>query len=235
MQALRAQIEAAARRDDPILIVGERGAGKGLVARVLHAASRRRDRPLVSFRCGEIPESLVHSELFGHLRGSFPGAYRDKRGLVWRAHGGSLFLQDLVALTAPFQDALCQVAQTGDVRPMGAAVPVGMVDVRLITATTEGLMPDAAVEQTEVDDRLKRVRLRIPPLRERQKDILLLLQQFLRAAHDSARPALTPQAERLLLDHRWPGNVRELQVVAARLAGRPAITARDVAAHIHVA
>src|SRR5216683_5415735 len=135
MQALRVQIAVAAQRGDPVLIVGEPGAGKGLVARLLHTASARRDRPLVSFTCGGIPESLLHSELFGHLRGSFPGAYRDKRGLVWRAHGGSLFLQDLVAPTAPFQDALCQVAQTGDVRPMGAAVPVGMVDVRLITAT----------------------------------------------------------------------------------------------------
>src|SRR5438093_9986520 len=88
MQAVCAQIATAARHDDPVLIVGERGAGKGLVARVLHAASARRDRPLLAFQGGALPAAVVYSELFGHLRGSFPGAYRAKRGLVWRAHGG---------------------------------------------------------------------------------------------------------------------------------------------------
>jgi DNA-binding NtrC family response regulator len=237
MQALRVQIAVAAQCGDPVLIVGEPGTGKGLVAHLLHTASARRDRPLVSFTCGGLPESLLRSELFGHLRGSFPGAYRDKRGLVWRAHGGSLFLQDVAVLSAPVQDALCQLAQTGDVQPMGAAAPLGGVDVRLITATGADLSSNAAVERFEaaVDDRLKRVTLRIPPLRDRRQDILLLLHQFLRAAHTGARAALTPQAERLLLDHRWPGNVHELQVVAARLAGRPRITASDVAAHLRVA
>jgi len=180
---------------------------------------------------------LLRSELFGHLRGSFPGAYRDKRGLVWRTHGGSLFLQDVAVLSVPVQDALCQLNETGEVQPVGAAVPLGRVDVRLITATEADLRPDAAVGRLEaaVDDRLKRVTLRIPPLRDRRQDILLLLHQFLGEAHTGARSALTPQAERLLLDHRWPGNVYELKVVAARLAGRPTITAGDVAAQIDVA
>jgi two-component system C4-dicarboxylate transport response regulator DctD len=236
MQTLCAQIASAARSDDPVLIVGERGAGKDLVARVLHDASARRG-PLVAFRCGTIPEALAHSELFGHLRGGFPGAYRDKRGLVWRAHGGSLFLQDLAELSPRFQDVLRQLARTGAVRPIGDAGPVGAIDVRLIIAATADRKPDAAVGMfpANVEDRLTTVTLRIPPLRERPQDILLLLQQFAQTAHDGARPRLTAGAERLLLDHRWPGNVRELQGVAARLAGRPTITARDVAAHLHVA
>ena len=145
-------------------------------------------------------------------------------------------LEDLADLSRTFQEALTHLAQTGDVWPMGAAEAAGGVDVRLILARTEGLTPDTARRfPAEVEDRLKERLLRIPPLRERRPDILLLLHHFLRTVPARARPTLTPEAEQLLLDHRWPGNVRELQVVATRLAGRPTITARDVEAHLHIA
>ena len=220
--ALRDDIAAAARTHAKVLILGETGTGKEVVARLLHSQSPRRARPFVAVNCSGIPETLLESELFGHTRGSFTGAVRDKLGLVRQADRGTLFLDELGEMSLRMQAVLLRFTETGEIQPVGADGPTGHTDVRLITATNRDLrqrITDGAFRE-DLYYRLNVIQIRIPPLRERGNDVLLLLDHYLERAAQSHRlrhPALTPDAAELLIAYQWPGNVRELRNVAERL------------------
>jgi DNA-binding NtrC family response regulator len=234
--ALRREIEAAARTDAKVLVLGETGAGKEVVARLIHEHSARAARAFVAVNCSGIPETLLESELFGHARGSFTGAYRDKPGLVRQADRGTLFLDELGEMSLRMQAVLLRFAETGEIQTIGVDGVTGRSDVRLITATNRNLREriDAGVFREDLYFRLNIIQIHVPPLRERAEDVLLLLQHYLRRAADMHRlhcPELTADAEQLLVAYGWPGNVRELKNLAERLVVREwdrAITADDL-------
>jgi DNA-binding NtrC family response regulator len=222
MLALRADIEAAARTHAKVLVLGETGVGKEVVARLIHQDGSRRNRPFVAVNCCGIPETLLESELFGHKRGSFTGAYRDKLGMVKQADGGTLFLDELGEMSLRMQAMLLRFAEGGEIQPVGADGPTGRTDVRLITATNRDLrqrIADGAFRE-DLYYRLNVIRIEIPPLRARGGDILLLTQHYLQraaAAHRLPVPQLTADAVQTLSAYAWPGNVRELRNVTERL------------------
>ena len=218
-------VERLAPSPLPVLVEGETGTGKELVARALHELSPRKKGPFVSVNCAALPEALVESELFGHVRGGFTGAVDDAPGLFRAAHGGTLFLDEVGDLPPPAQAKLLRALEGGEVRPVGGNAPI-LVDVRVISATNRDLdeLRRAGRFRDDLYYRLKAVRLRLPPLRERREDIPLLLSEFLSsAASETGTPAKVPDAEALrrLLDYDWPGNVRELLNEARRLAAFP--------------
>ena len=220
--ALRDDVSAAARTHAKVLILGETGTGKEVVARLLHAESPRRGRAFVAVNCSGIPETLLESELFGHTRGSFTGAVRDKLGLVRQADRGTLFLDELGEMSLRMQAVLLRFTETGEIQPVGSDAPTGHTDVRLITATNRDLRQRIADGHFREDlyYRLNVIQIRIPPLRERGSDILLLMNHYLAQAAQSHRlrlPTLMPAASDLLLAYQWPGNVRELRNVAERI------------------
>ena len=199
----------------PVLLLGETGTGKEVLARSLHRWSPRRDRPFVAFNCAAVPDTLLESELFGHVRGAFTGANRDKKGLFEEADQGSIFLDEIGEMPATMQAKLLRVLQDGEVRPVGATRSI-MVDVRLISATHRDLR--ARVEQgtfrADLMYRLNAVTIRIPPLRERADDIAVLAHVLLgRACRRNRKriPGFEPEALWALAAHEWPGNVRELE------------------------
>jgi DNA-binding NtrC family response regulator len=234
--ALRREIEAAARTDAKVLVLGETGAGKEVVARLIHDQSTRAARSFVAVNCSGIPETLLESELFGHARGSFTGAYRDKPGLVRQADRGTLFLDELGEMSLRMQAVLLRFAETGEIQTIGVDGVTGRSDVRLITATNRNLREriEAGVFREDLYFRLNIIQIHVPPLRERAEDVLLLLQHYLRRAAETHRlhcPELTADAEQLLVAYPWPGNVRELKNLAERLVVREwdrAITAEDL-------
>jgi DNA-binding NtrC family response regulator len=177
----------------------------------------------VALNCSGIPETLLESELFGHTRGSFTGAYRDKPGLVRLADNGTLFLDELGEMSLRMQAVLLRFAETGEVQPVGADGPTGRTDVRLITATHRDLRTqiDTGAFREDLYYRLNVIQIRVPPLRERgESDVRQLLHFFLErasAAHGLPVPELTAETERLLVAYRWPGNVRELKNITERL------------------
>jgi DNA-binding NtrC family response regulator len=220
--ALRDDVSAAARTHAKVLILGETGTGKEVVARLLHSQSPRRSRSFVAVNCSGIPETLLESELFGHTRGSFTGAVRDKLGLVRHADRGTLFLDELGEMSLRRQAVLLRFTETGEIQPVGADAPTGHTDVRLITATNRDLRQRIAdgLFREDLYYRLNVIQIRIPPLRERGSDIILLMDHYLAQAAQSHRlrqPSLMPAAADLLLAYQWPGNVRELRNVAERL------------------
>ena len=234
--ALRREIEAAARTDAKVLVLGETGAGKEVVARLIHEHSARASRAFVAVNCSGIPETLLESELFGHARGSFTGAYRDKPGLVRQADRGTLFLDELGEMSLRMQAVLLRFAETGEIQTIGVDGVTGRSDVRLITATNRNLREriDAGVFREDLYFRLNIIQIHVPPLRQRAEDVVLLLQHYLRRAADTHRlhcPELTADAEQLLVAYAWPGNVRELKNLAERLVVREwdrPITADDL-------
>ena len=222
MIALRSEIVAAARTDAKVLILGETGVGKEVVARLIHEQSSRRGRAFIAVNCSGIPETLLESELFGHTRGSFTGAYRDKRGLVQQADRGTLFLDELGEMSLRMQAVLLRFTETGEVQQVGADTPSGRTNVRLITATNRDLRQRIADGKFRDDlyYRLNVVQIQIPPLRARGSDILLLFNHYLECAaatHGLRVPALAIDAEQALAAYAWPGNVRELRNITERL------------------
>ncbi len=198
----------------PVLLLGETGTGKELVARAVHALSTRRGGGFVAHNCGATPDTLIESELFGHSRGAFTGAVADREGLFEAAHQGTLFLDEIGDASALLQMKLLRVLQEGEARRVGET-RLRRLDVRVVSATHRNL--GEGVEgggfRTDLYYRLNAVRLRLPPLRERGDDVLLLAAAFLRrAAADCSTPppALDPELAAHLLRHPWPGNVREL-------------------------
>jgi DNA-binding NtrC family response regulator len=237
---LRMEIECAARTAAKVLIVGETGVGKEIVARLIHEASARHARPFVALNCSGIPETLLASELFGHVKGSFTGAYRDKPGLVRQADRGSLFLDELGEMSMGMQAALLRFTESGEIHPVGADAPVARTNVRLITATNRDLRARIAAGAFREDlyYRLNVIEINVPPLRDRGNDVLLLLAHYLERAshiHSLPCPQLTEASIQLLCAYRWPGNVRELKNVAERLVlgdvGRP-LTPENLPAEI---
>jgi len=215
MRRLFDQIDRLADHEVPVLITGESGTGKELVARALHRHSGRRAGPFVAVNCAALPESLLESELFGHVKGAFTGAGEDRQGLIARADGGTLFLDEVGELPLPLQPKLLRTLETGAVRPVGADRD-HHCDIRLISATNRDLA-DAVDRQTFREDlyyRINVVHLYVPPLRSRGTDVLRLAQHFLdEITERTGKPirGLAPAVAEKLLAYRWPGNVRELR------------------------
>jgi transcriptional regulator with PAS, ATPase and Fis domain len=210
-----ALIEHASKSRVTVLLTGETGTGKELFAREIHAQSSIRQAPFVAVNCAAFPESLLESELFGHKKGAFTGADRDKSGLFEAAHGGTLFLDEIGETTRPFQAKLLRVLQEREVRPIGSS-RTRRVDVRVIAATNRNLRREASDAQFRPDlyYRLAVFPIHLPPLRERPLDILPLADHFLRDyAKRDGRPAasLATESRHLLQSYGWPGNVRELE------------------------
>ncbi|MHC5035950.1 MAG: sigma 54-interacting transcriptional regulator [Planctomycetota bacterium] len=224
-QGLREVLEILEKIKDselPVLIEGESGTGKELVARAIHFRSPRMDKVFLSENCAAIPESLVESEFFGHTRGAFTGADRDRKGLFEMADGGTLFLDEVGEMSLPLQARLLRVLQEGEIRPVGARKN-RRVDVRIVAATNRDLtaMVESGAFRQDLYYRLNVVNVKIPPLRERREDIPLLVEYFLVRGLDSEdqnRKAFTPEALEILSRYAWPGNVRELMNEVARCA-----------------
>lgn len=205
-----------------VLITGETGVGKELVAEAIHGASPRAQRPLVSLNCAALPESLVESELFGHVRGAFSGALSERRGKFELADGGSLFLDEVGELPLAVQAKLLRVLQSGQLQRLGSDRE-HRVDVRVIAATNRDLAAEVRAGRFRADlyHRLSVYPLRVPPLRERGRDVLLLAGAFLeenRARLGLRGLRLSSEAQKALLAHDWPGNVRELEHLISRAA-----------------
>jgi len=226
--AIDDDIDRAAGSDGHILITGERGVGKHLVARLIHHRSRRAAASVVTVNCAGLPDALLESELFGHVRGSFAGAYRDKPGLLEIAENGTAFLDDVGEMSTRVQAALLRFLASGDIQRVGANRAHARVNVRLITGTHRDLQPQIAAGAFREDlyARLQMLRLVLPPLRERTEDIPLLVDSFLQsyaAAHEVTTCEVSSEALEALVAYRWPGNVHELKHVVERLA----LMARD--------
>jgi len=206
--------ETVAPTDSTILLSGESGAGKEVVARWIHSLSERAEGDFYSVNCGALPESLLESELFGHVKGSFTGAVKDKEGLLVAANGGTLFLDEIGEMTPATQVKLLRVLQEREVIPVGATEPVA-VDVRVVAATNRELEEEIRRGQFRSDlyYRLNVIALHLPPLRDRKDDVPLLIDHFLDGweTEEGARPDLTDEALEVLMQYDWPGNVRELQ------------------------
>ncbi len=219
---LAQEIERIARSDAKVLVTGESGVGKELVAHAIHQRSARAARAMVAVNCAGLPETLLESELFGHVKGSFTGAYRDKQGKLEMADGGSIFLDEIGEMTLRMQGLLLRFMETGELQKVGADRAMGRVNVRVIAATNRNLR-DMITEGTFREDlfyRLNVIHLTVPPLRERKEDIPSLIEHFLtQFTRNNGTPvhAISPEAIKLLSDYAWPGNVRELENVIERL------------------
>ncbi len=225
IRALQEDLEFAARSDAKVLITGESGVGKEVVARLIHQRSGRRNASLVTINCAGLPDTLLESELFGHVRGSFTGAYRDRPGLLEMAHGGTVFMDEVGEMSLRMQALLLRFLESGEVQRVGADRSQNRVDVRVIAATNRNLAERIAEKEFREDlyYRLNVIHLLITPLRERRDDIQVLLAYFLRVysqRHGVPTPDLAPDATRLLTAYDWPGNVRELKNVVERLVVR---------------
>jgi len=215
VRRVRAMIEKVRDTDAPVFISGESGTGKELAARIIHETGRRRAGPFVAVNCAAIPEALIESELFGHARGAFTGAVRDKAGLIEEGSGGTFFLDEIGDLPLALQAKLLRVLEEKKIRRVGETRHRA-IDTRFVSATNKDL--DHEVERgrfrQDLYYRLKIIAIDLPPLRERPEDALLLLNHFLdefSRSMSKPRPFLSPVALEMLLRYPWPGNVRELQ------------------------
>jgi DNA-binding NtrC family response regulator len=222
IQAVEDEVDHAARCDAKVLITGESGVGKEIVARLIHGRSARTRGPLVTINCAGIPDSLLESELFGHVTGSFTDAHRDKRGWLESAHGGTIFMDEVGEMSLRMQASLLRFLETGEIQRVGSDRKLPPVDVRVITATHRRLVEHIA-DKTFREDlyyRLNVVHIEVPPLRDRREDIPVLLNHFLHGFADTyqiAVPEIVAEASDYLAGYHWPGNVRELRNVAERL------------------
>jgi two-component system response regulator PilR (NtrC family) len=220
MLALFEMIEAVAKTTSTVLITGESGTGKDLVARAIHYNSLRREQPFVALNCGAIPETLLESELFGHVKGAFTGADSNKKGLVEAAERGSIFLDEIGEMNGTMQVKLLRVLQERRFRRLGGTSEV-TADIRVIAATNQDLPARVADGRFREDlfYRLNVIPVHLPPLRERRDDIVLLAEHFLaKYAAEMGKPVhgISAEAQALLLTYHWPGNVRELENVIER-------------------
>ena len=222
MHALRQEIERVARSDAKVLITGESGTGKEIVANLIHAHSPRASNSFAPVNCAGLPETLLESELFGHVRGSFTGAYRDKPGKLESAHNGTVFLDEMGEMTLRMQGMLLRFLETGELQKVGADGSGRIVNVRVITATNRNLreMIAQGMFREDLFYRLNVIHIVVPPLRDHKEDLPLLAEYFLarfKDANDSPITEISLSAMKALTDYSWPGNVRELENVIERL------------------
>lgn len=239
MRKVYSMIRKGAAVDMPVLIIGETGAGKGLVARELHDRSARKDGPFVAFNTGAVATDLVASELFGHKKGAFTGATEDRLGRLQEANGGSLFLDEIGTMEPRMQVSLLRALEENKIRPLGAKKDVP-IDFRLIAATNVSL-EEAVREGRFRDDLFYRLRvlgIKLPPLRYRSEDIPMLCDEFIRSINqefDFSITGMSHEALQLLQEYEWPGNLRELKNVLAQatvLATKGEIRPEHLPAHL---
>ena len=239
MQALKKSIQNVASSAETVLITGESGTGKELIARAIHDLSPRRNKPFLPVNCGALTESLLESELFGHVRGSFTGAIANKKGFFETASGGTLFLDEFAEMSLAMQQRLLRILQEGAVRPVGSTDPKEIeIDSRVVVATNHDLKRDVSEGKFRNDlyYRVNVLEIRAPALRDRPEDILPLTQHFIRKYNEKNSGEVSEQIARdvlaILKSDSWPGNVRELENIIKRLALRVAeegiITEADV-------
>ena len=228
--ALESEIDSASRSDAKVLITGETGVGKEVVSRLIHHRSARAAAGLVTLNCAGLPDSLLESELFGHVRGSFTGAYRDKPGLLEMAPNGTVFLDEVGEMSTRMQVVLLRFLESGEIQRVGADRSHTRVNVRLITATNRDLQKEinSGAFREDLYFRLNVIRFAIPPLRERVEDVPLLVDYYVNSfsqTHKVPLTQITSEAMDALLAYRWPGNIRELKNVVERIVlktcGRP--------------
>jgi transcriptional regulator with GAF, ATPase, and Fis domain len=226
---LKAEVERVARSDAKVLITGESGSGKEVVARAINGASSRANT-FVPVNCAGIPETLLESELFGHMKGSFTGAYRDKPGKLEMADNGTIFLDEIGEMTLRMQGLLLRFLETGEIQKVGAERVVRTTSVRVMCATNRDLrdLITQGLFREDLFYRINVIHIVVPPLRERREDIPLLVDHFLRrftssngfgngaASHSPVR-AISPEAMTALCEYTWPGNVRQVENVIERL------------------
>jgi DNA-binding NtrC family response regulator len=222
IRGVEEEVDHAARSDAKVLITGESGVGKEIVARMIHERSARSAGPLVTINCAGFPDSLLETELFGHVKGSFTDAHRDKRGWLESAHGGTILMDEVGEMSLRMQALLLRFLETGEIQRVGADRKIAPVDVRVITATHRKLVEHIA-DKTFREDlyyRLNVIHIAVPALRERRDDVFILLNHFLQMfseAHRMPVPDVSTEALQALTAYHWPGNVRELRNVAERL------------------
>jgi transcriptional regulator with PAS, ATPase and Fis domain len=222
---LERDINDAARSDAKVLLTGESGSGKEVVARLIHERSERRRVGLVALNCAAVPDSLLESELFGHVRGSFTGAYRDKPGLLETANGGTIFLDEIGETSGRMQALLLRFLENGEIWRIGADRVRTTTNVRVIAATNRDLVQRIKQEEFREDlyYRLNVLQIAVPPLRQRREDIPMFLSHFISRycqRHAVPVPELAPEAHAALAAYDWPGNVRELKNVVERMVVR---------------
>ena len=215
MQEVFRRLRLAAHSDVTVFVSGESGTGKELAAGAIHSVSERSDKPFIAVNCSAIPETLLESELFGHVKGAFTGATRDKVGVFEAANGGTLFLDEIGDVSPLIQLKLLRVLQEREIRRVGDDKATG-VDVRLVTATNRDLMSLIALDEFREDFyyRIHVFEVHLPPLRERREDIPLLIEQFvseMSASTGRSVSGVARDALQRLMDYEWPGNVRELR------------------------
>ena len=235
MLELKEEIARIARYDAKVLVTGESGVGKELVAASIHRGSARARSPMAAVNCAGLTETLLESELFGHVKGAFTGAYREKPGKLELADKGTIFLDELGEMTSRMQGLLLRFMETGELQKVGSDRVTTRVNVRIIAATHRDLR--AFIKQglfrEDLYYRLNVIHLHVPPLRERREDMPLLIDHFLWhfvRHHRSTMPRIAPEAIKLLAGYHWPGNVRELRNVIERLvvSGRDVIAPQDL-------
>jgi transcriptional regulator with PAS, ATPase and Fis domain len=234
IRAVLERMKQAAPTDARIVILGESGTGKGLLARTLHELSRRRGKPFLDVHCGALADNLLESELFGHERGAFTGAVASKPGLFELADGGTLFLDEFAEMSPEMQTKLLKVLEGGEFRRVGGVRGL-RVDVRVLVATNRDLDELVRTGRLRGDllHRIDVIRITLPPLRDRPEDVLRFVEHFLgqHQRRGLSAKTLTPQAMRVLQSYPWPGNVRELANTIERLmilSSRPTIDVGDL-------
>ena len=232
MENLRALATAVARGDAKVLITGESGVGKDLIARHIHFYSSRRNRAFVAVNCAAFTEALLESELFGHVRGSFTGAYRDKLGKLRLGDGGTVFLDEVGEMSLRMQALLLRFLESGEVQPVGADDAPRTINARIIAATNRNLDELIAVGRFREDllYRLRVIHVHVPPLRERIDDLPALVRHTL--TRTCRNVVFSDEALEAMERYRWPGNVRELQNVVERSSWLPGVTDRVELEHL---
>ncbi|TSC75742.1 MAG: two component, sigma54 specific, transcriptional regulator, fis family [Parcubacteria group bacterium Gr01-1014_30] len=233
LSALRSQIERVALSDSKVLITGPTGAGKELVAQEIHRLSYRAQKPLVTINCAALTDSLLETELFGHIKGSFTGAYRDQRGKLEQAHLGTIFLDEIGDMALSTQARVLRFLESGEIQPVGDAV-VRKVEVRVITATSADLQEMVSQRSFRKDlyYRIKVLHIEVPPLKDHTRDIPELVEHFskmLTGSNGREPLVLSNKALAVLQSYDWPGNVRELKNVVENLVlGRQPVDSGDL-------
>jgi len=237
IEELRQEVMRVARSDAKVLITGESGVGKEVVARAIHADGPRQNNEFVAVNCAGLPETLLESELFGHMKGSFTGAYRDKPGKLELAHQGTVFMDEVGEMTLRMQGLLLRFLETGELQKVGSERSGSVVNVRVIAATNRNLrhLIDQGQFREDLYYRLNVIHLAIPPLRDRRADIPALIDHFLdrfqQKRATNRHVTFAPEAMQMLTTYAWPGNVRELENVIERLlvtAPSDLVTVRDL-------